>query len=306
MAQNVALVLSSGGARGIAHIGVIEELTKSGYTITSVAGASMGALVGGIMAKGTLPEFTEWLLSFTKVDVIKFMDLTIGPGGLIKGEKLMKVLEDYIGDVNIEDLPIPFSCVAADLIGHKEFVFTKGSLIQAIRASSSIPTVFLPVSLDGMMLVDGGVLNPLPLDLVKRSNNDIVIAVNVNANIPYEPPVQKPEHADMEKHYGKMRAALNEKWEGVIDFYIEKFKNGKTPKPKPANMFDVISESIILAQNKAAEIYIEKYKPDILIETSVNAASILDFYKSEELIEAGRAACQKALDEVGKKFSVNR
>lgn len=304
MSRNVALVLSSGGARGVAHIGVIEELTKSGYTITSVAGASMGALVGGMLAKGTLPEFTEWLLAFTKMDVIKFMDLTIGHGGLIKGEKLMKVLEDYVGDINIEDLRIPFSCVAADLIGHKEFVFDKGSLLQAIRASSSIPTVLLPVSIDGMMLVDGGVLNPLPLDLVKRSPGDILIAVNVNANIPYNPPVQKPEHADLEKYYGKMRAALNEKWAGVIDHYIEKYRNGKTPKPKPANMFDVISESIILAQNKAAGIYIEKYKPDVLVETSVDIASTFDFYKSEEIIEAGRVACRNALDEVGEKLLV--
>jgi len=305
MSQNVALVLSSGGARGVAHIGVIEELTKSGYTITSVAGASMGALVGGILAKGTLPEFTEWLLAFTKMDVIKFMDLTIGTGGLIKGEKLMKVLGDFIGDVVIEDLLIPYSCVAADLIGHKEFVFNKGSLLQAVRASSSIPTVFLPVNINGMMLVDGGVLNPLPLDLVKRSKNDILIAVNVNANIPYESPVQKPEHADLERYYGKMRATLNEKWAGVIDHYIEKYRNGKTPKHKPANMFDIISESIILAQNKAAEIYVEKYKPDILIETSVDIASTFDFYKSEELIEAGRVACRKALDEVGEKVLVN-
>lgn len=305
MAQNVALVLSSGGARGIAHIGVIEELTKSGYTITSIAGASMGALVGGMLAKGTLPVFTEWLLAFTKMDIIKFMDFTIGHGGLIKGEKLMKVIEDYVGDIRIEDLAIPFSCVAADLIGHKEFVFNKGSLLQAIRASSSIPTVFLPVSLDGMLLVDGGVLNPLPLDLVKRTDGDILIAVNVNANIPYEPPVQKPEHADLEKYSGKMRATLNEKWTGVIDHYIEKYMNGKTPKPKPANMFDVISESIILAQNKAAEIYIEKYKPDVLIETSVDIASAFDFYKSEELIEAGRAACSKALSEVEEKLIEN-
>lgn len=305
MARNVALVLSSGGARGIAHIGVIEELTKAGYTITSVAGASMGSLVGGMLAKGTLPEFTQWLLDISKMDVIKFMDLTIGHGGLIKGEKIMKALEDFIGDVKIENLPIPYSCVAADLLGHKEYVFNHGSLLQAIRASSSIPTVFLPVNYDGMMLVDGGVLNPLPLDLVKRSGDDILIGVNVNANIPYELPVQKPEHADLEKYYVKMRAALNKKWAGVIDHYIEKYRNGKTSKPKPANMFDVISESIILAQNKAAKMYIEKYKPDIVIETSVDAASTFDFYKSEELIEAGRVACRKALDEVGKKLIEN-
>lgn len=301
MARNVALVLSSGGARGIAHIGVIEELTKSGYTITSVAGASMGAVIGGLLAKGTLPGFTEWLLAFTKMDIIKFMDLTMGHGGLIKGEKLVKVLEQFIGDVKIEDLLIPYSCVAADLIGHKEYVFDKGSLLQAIRASSSIPTVFLPVTFDDMMLVDGGVLNPLPLDLVKRTAGDILIAVNVNANIPYKSTVIKPPQEDQENFYSKIRATINEKWSGVIDHYVEKHKNGKEPKTKSVNMFDVISDSVILGQNKIAGTYIEKYKPDVLVETSVNIASIFDFDKSEELIEAGRKACRKALDEVGNK-----
>jgi NTE family protein len=300
MSKNVALVLSSGGARGVAHIGVIEELTKSGYTITSVAGASMGAVVGGMLAHGSLPRFTDWLLGFGKIDVLKLMDLTMGHGGLIKGEKVIKVLEDFVGDVNIEDLAIPFSCVAADLVGHKEFVFSKGSLMRAIRASGSIPTIVLPVCWNGMKLVDGGVLNPLPLDLVKRTDKDMLIAVNVNANIPYTRPVQKPEQAELVNYFDKTRAALNEKWAGVIDHYIEKYRNGKQPKPKPANMFDVISESIILAQNKVAGIYIDKYNPDILIETSVEMASTFDFYKSEELIEAGRVACRKALDEWGK------
>jgi NTE family protein len=306
MSRNVALVLSSGGARGVAHIGVIEELIKSGYTITSIAGASMGALVGGMVAKGTLPEFTEWLLSFSKMNVIKFMDLTMGHGGLIKGEKLVKVLEEFIGDVKIEDLLIPYACVAADLIGHKEYVFDKGSLLLAIRASSSIPTVFLPVSLEGMMLVDGGVLNPLPLDVVKRTDGDILVAVNVNANIPYKPAAIKPPLEDQENFYSKIRDAINEKWSEVIDHYVEKHKNGNEPKPKPVNMFDVISDSVILGQNKIAGTYIEKYKPDVLVETSVNIASIFDFDKTEELIEAGRKACRKALDGLEKKLIVNR
>ncbi|HNW54450.1 MAG TPA: patatin-like phospholipase family protein, partial [Bacteroidales bacterium] len=145
MKQNIALVLSSGGARGIAHIGVIEELLDSGYNITSISGTSMGALVGAMQAKGTLPEFKEWLLSVTKMDMLKFMDLAVGHGGLIKGEKIMKVVGEYIGDMNIENLPIPFSCVAADLEGHREVVFDAGNLLLAIRASCSIPTVFLPV-----------------------------------------------------------------------------------------------------------------------------------------------------------------
>ncbi len=300
MSQNIALVLSSGGARGIAHIGVIEELLKSGFTITSVAGTSMGAMVGGMLAKGTLPEFTEWLLQFTRLDVLKFLDLTIEQGGLIKGEKIMKMLEGFVGDINIEDLSIPYACVAADLIGRNEIVFTKGSLLQAIRASSSIPTVFLPVSTDGMLLVDGGILNPLPMDVVYRTPGDLLIAVNVNANNYYEPPPQTPAPTEIEKHYGKVRAIINERWSGLMDQYVEKFRNGRKPKPKSINLFDIISDSVNLAQNKVALISIEKYKPDIVIETSFKVATIFDFYKSEELIEVGRVACRKALDEAGK------
>jgi NTE family protein len=156
-----------------------------------------------------------------------------------------------------------------------------------------------------MMLVDGGVLNPLPLDIVPRKAGDVLIAVNVNANIPYEQPVNKPDHTDQESYYGKMKAAINEKWSGVIDHYTEIYKNGKQPKPKPVNMFDIISDSINLAQNKIANIYIDKYKPDLVVNVSHDSASIFDFYKSEELIEAGRLACRKALDEAGEKLMEN-
>ena len=296
MSKNVALVLSSGGARGIAHIGVIEELVKSGYTITSVAGTSMGSMIGGMLANGKLPEFTRWLLSFTKMDVVKFLDLTISSGGLIKGEKIMKELEGFIGDVNIEDLSIPYACVASDLTSHNEMVFTKGSLIQAIRASSSIPTVFLPVNLDGMLLVDGGVLNPLPIDLVARKDGDILIAVDVNANIPYQSPEERQEIINHEKHFSKLRLALNEKWSGMIDQYVEKYRNGKQPKPKNVNLFDIISESINLSQNRLTSLAIARHEPDILINLSYKMSTIFDFYRTEELIEAGQIACRKALD----------
>ncbi len=295
MSRNVALVLSSGGARGVAHIGVIEELLESGYTITSVAGTSMGSMIGGMLAKGTLPEFKSWLLKFTKMDVIKFLDLTIAHGGMIKGEKIMKVVGEFIGDVTIEELQIPFACVAADLIGRKEMIFTQGSLLQAIRASSSIPTVFLPVSLDGMLLVDGGILNPLPLDLVKRNPGDLLIAVNVNANIPYSPPIKEVEHSEDENHLGKVRTMINERWSGLIEQYVDKFRNGKQQKTDEIRVFDIISDSINLAQNRVAISSIEKYKPDLLIETSFKTATFYDFYKSEELIEAGRIACREAL-----------
>ena len=297
--RNVALVLSSGGARGIAHIGVIEELLHSGFNITSVAGTSMGSLVGGMLAKGTLPGFKEWVLKFTKMDVIKFLDLTTARGGLIKGEKIMKVVGDFVGDISIEQLNIPYACVAADLIGRKEIVFNSGSLLQAIRSSCSIPTVFMPVAADGMLLVDGGVLNPLPLDVVHRNPGDLLIAVNVNSQIPYNPLPKADSYTEKENHYSKVREKINQRWSGVIEQYVDKYFSDRQPKPKQAGSFDIITESINLAQNKVANIYIEKYKPDYVIETSYKIASIFDLYKSEELIEAGRIACRKALDKAG-------
>ncbi len=148
------------------------------------------------------------------------------------------------------------------------------------------------------MLVDGGVLNPLPLDLVHRTEGDILIAVNVNANIPYVQPHKQTENTNHAELYSKVRALINERWSGMIDQYVEKYKNGKQPKPAQVNLFDIISESINLAQNKAANIYIEKYKPEIVINISHSSASVFDFYKSEELIEAGHIACREALDKV--------
>lgn len=300
MSRNVALVLSSGGARGVAHIGVIEELQDAGFTITSVAGTSMGALVGGMLAKGTLPEFKEWLLTFTKMNVIKFMDLTTAHGGMIKGEKVMKALGALVGDIKIEKLQIPYACVAADLIGRKEMVFTQGSLLQAIRASCSVPTVLLPVAYEGMLLVDGGILNPLPLDVVTRKEGDLLFAVNVNANIPYVNQVSKNVPTDEENYFSKAKAMINDRWSELVEQYVEKFRNDKQPKTADIRLFDIISDSINLAQNKVAQISIEKYQPDLIIETSFKTAAIFDFYKSEELIEVGRIACHKALETLRK------
>jgi NTE family protein len=295
MERKAALVLSSGGARGIAHIGVIAELERCGYTISSLAGSSMGSLVGGMYLRGSLPAFTEWLLRFTRMDMFRFLDLSVGQGGFVKGEKILKAIGGFIGDVNIEDLPLPYACVASDLNGHREVVFREGSLLKAIRASISIPTVFLPVVMDSMLLVDGGVLNPLPLDLVQRTPGDLLIAVNVNSEVPYESPVLKPVDPGAEHSYGRVRTVLNEKWAGMLEQYSGKSRVAVAVKPKQANLFDVISDSINLAQNKIAGVSIEKHPPDILINVSFKAASVFDYYRSEELIAAGAAACRKAI-----------
>ena len=191
MKKTVSLVLSSGGARGIAHIGVIEELENRGYTIGSVSGTSMGALVGGIYAAGGLKLLKEWMLTLDRLEVFSLVDFTLTRSGMVKGEKVLKEMRKLIPDKNIEDFSISYTAIATDIINDKEVVFDKGSLYNAIRASISIPTVFTPFEHQGVKMVDGGVINPIPLNRVKRSENDLVVAVDVNARIPFVSTISK-------------------------------------------------------------------------------------------------------------------
>lgn len=179
--KNVALVLSSGGAKGYAHIGVIAALQEAGYHITSVAGTSMGALVGGLYAAGKLKEAYAWLKTIDNWEVFKLADFkNVSTTGLINGEYIFDELYKLVGDVRIEDLPIPFCAVAADLDTGKEKVFTKGRLLDAIRASISIPVFFVPHKIRGKRYIDGGVVNGLPINHVKRTPGDQVVAINLD------------------------------------------------------------------------------------------------------------------------------
>ncbi|MCR5455496.1 MAG: patatin-like phospholipase family protein [Bacteroidales bacterium] len=178
--KNIALVLSSGGARGLAHIGVIEELESRGYNITSVAGASMGSLVGGMYAAGKLAEVKDWMLSLSNFKKITYADFSLSLNHIVRGEKIINAFKNIAPEVNIENLPIPYCAVATDWRCGTEVVFNKGSLYEAIRSSISIPLFFKPVQHENMILVDGGIINPLPLNRVKRTDGDIIVSVNVN------------------------------------------------------------------------------------------------------------------------------
>lgn len=177
--QKVALVLASGGAKGFAHIGAIEALEESGYEITSIAGASMGALIGGIYAAGGLDKVKEWMYDLTDREVFRLVDFTLSPHALVKGSRLMDALKAIVPDCNIEDLEIPYCAVATDLKEGQEVVFRSGSLYDAIRASISIPMLFRPVEHGDMLLIDGGITNGLPLDRVVRTEGDKLVAVNL-------------------------------------------------------------------------------------------------------------------------------
>ncbi|MHB9142365.1 MAG: patatin-like phospholipase family protein [Paludibacter sp.] len=286
MKPTVALVLGSGGARGIAHIGVIRELINQGYEISSISGSSMGALIGGVYAAGKLDEFELWLCSLGKMDVFNLMDFTLSTQGIIKADRVFKEMQKFIPDQKIEDLPIKYAAVTTDLKNKKEVVITQGSLYDAIRASISIPMVITPMQKVDTLFVDGGVLNPVPVNRIFRQENDILIAVNLNANIPYK----KPIIADPDR--GSLEKLTRSKLIGFQRNLAKLF-----PGNKKGNMgyFDLIGVTTSLMLLQIAKLTLELYAPDLLIEISRQSCGIFDFYKAAELIELGKKETIKAV-----------
>jgi len=287
MYPSVSLVLSSGGARGVAHIGVIEELERQGFEIKSIAGSSMGALVGGIYASGNLQVYKDWMCNLDKKAVFNMVDFTLSANGLVKGNKVIKELKKIVPDENIENLPISFTAVATDIKNKKEVVFQKGSLFDAIRASISIPTVFKPYKLDGMILIDGGVVNPLPINRVKRRKDDIIIAVDVSA--PYSTINKSSEELSLKPENSE------------LSYFSFLMKKGFMFLPKvidnQLNYYTLLSQCGSLMLQQISAMTIEMYNPDILIQIPINSYGPYHFYKSEEIIEAGAIATRKALTE---------
>ncbi|NVO09442.1 MAG: patatin-like phospholipase family protein [Bacteroidales bacterium] len=298
--KNIALVLSSGGARGLAHIGVIDEITERGYTITSIAGSSMGAFVGGLYASGNIDKFREWVINLDKLKIFNLIDFTLSSQGFIRGERVFEKMRKLkiIPEIDIENLPIRYIAVAADIINNKEVAFDKGNLYKAIRASISIPNVFTPIEYDGGILVDGGVLNPMPINKVLRSNNDLLIAVDLNSLVSYQKP-SLPKKIEPEAIHSAKVTKLIKKWDELFSsHHYEKIEKPTDPKLK-LGYFDILTRSIQLMQSKLTEQTIETYPPDVLVSISKYSCSVFEFYKGEEMIAYGREACKMAMDKAG-------
>ena len=278
MKQNVALVLSSGGSRGLTHIGVINELVKQGFQITSVSGSSIGSVIGGLYAMGKLHEYTEWVSTFNKMDIWGFMDFTLTTNGLLKGERIFDKMKSFIPDMNIEDMPIPFAAVATDILNEKEVVFTKGSFYEAARASVAIPAVFTPVKYTDTILVDGGVLNPIPIEHVLRKNGDILIVVNLYG----EKKVDIPKEKNTDNGY------LNRLINPLLTLISTGDKSSK-------GYYSLLSSTTSAMIHKIAKMSIEKHKPDMIINIPYDSANTFDFFKAKELIELGESAAKEAI-----------
>lgn len=269
----------------MAHIGVIEELQNEGFNIREVVGCSMGAVVGGIYCAGHLDEYKHWLIGLTKLETFKLFDFAFSSQGFLKGERVFKAIELLIGDHKIENFKIPFTAVASDVRNKKEIHYQTGSLFKALRASIAIPTVFTPVIEGHSQLVDGGVLNPLPLNLVNPVDGDIVVAVNLNANVSIRN-TKVPEENKEKAAYLKMLDAFRSQ--------ILKVDSKAEAKVEMFGFFDLLTKSLDMMQERIAELMIALYKPDIVVNISRDACGVFEFYRANEIIEEGRRAFKES------------
>lgn len=285
--RTVSLVLGSGGARGLAHIGIIDWLAENGYEIRSLAGSSMGALVGGIHAAGKMDLFTRWVQSLQRLDVIRLLDLSFGSTGLLKGERVIGVLKELIGDRNIEDLPVPFTAVATDIQNGKEVWLSSGPLFDAIRASIAIPMIFTPHTIAGRQLVDGGLVSPIPIGPTLRDHTDLTIAVNASAE-----PAGEPEATDWEgNHDDDETGSFHER---IVKF-LSDLSHQRSVKKEALGLFDIMFRSMDTMQNMIARFQLAAYSPDVVIEIPRDVCSVYEIYRARELIAFGRARAEAML-----------
>ena len=280
MAKDVALVLSSGGARGLAHIGAIEELMAQGYHISSIAGCSMGALIGGVFAAGKLEEFRAWMKTIDRKKMLELTDFSFSLNHIVKGTRIIEAIMEFVPDVPIEHLPIPYCAVATDLKSGREVVFREGSLFHAIRASISLPSFYEPVHRDGMILIDGGVTNPIPLNRVARHEGDLLVGVDVSGH-------------DYQGQW-EMQQELTEKRKRSKSL-SQQILNKLIPDNLEFNYYTMLSRvsSLMIRQNSL--LMAQLTKPDVLVDIQMSRYGGFDFDKSEKLIAIGRQKTQKAL-----------
>lgn len=285
-ARTVSLVLGSGGARGLAHIGVIQELEAQGYEIRAIAGSSMGALVGGIYALGELDTYAEWVRGLEQSDVLGLLDWTFSGGGIIRGEKLIKKLKELVGESDIEHLPISFTAVAVDIERGREVWMTDGSLFDAIRASIAIPAVFTPHRYRGRTLVDGGLLNPVPVAPTLRTLTDLTIVVDVNGPAPES----GPEPEDGSPADGKQ--GLLQRMRG----YVESFGGESSPSvAEGLAVSEVLMRSLDLMQAALTRQHLAVFCPDLVISVPKTVCMIHEFHRAGPVIDLGRELAREAL-----------
>lgn len=286
MAKTISLVLGSGGARGLVHVGVIRWLIEHGYEIKSISGCSIGALIGGVYAAGKLDEFEEWITSIDQSDMTMLLDFSWQSSGMFKGDKIIDSLRQLIGEVAIDDLPIPYTAVAANVAEEKEVWLKSGSLFDAIRASISLPLFFTPHVINGEELIDGGVLNPVPIAPTFGDNTDVTIAVNLGG----EPELLKQEVTPVS--LPTKESNLHDK---VSNFIDNLGNNVKSKMSFNFAAYDIANQAFDAMQSTIARQKLAAYPADITLEVPRNACGTLEFERSKEMIDRGYHLAQATL-----------
>lgn len=315
--MRIALCLGSGGARGYAHIGVINELREQGHDIVGISGSSMGALVGGLHAAGKLDEFADWATSLTQRAVLRLLDPSISAAGVLRAEKILDAVRDILGEVTIEDLPIPYTAVCTDLIAGRSVWLQRGPVDAAIRASIAIPGIISPHVLDGRLLADGGILDPLPMAPIAAVNADLTIAISLSGDDPRPRPdgsEAKSSAEWMNRLWRSTSALLDTKTARTVldtpsarsvlnrfttssdDELVDADKESPAPK---LGSFEVMNRTIDIAQAALARHTLAAHPPDVLIEVPRNTCRTLEFHRAAELIEIGQELTAAALQTLG-------
>lgn len=272
----VSLVLGGGGARGLAHIGVIQWLTENGYDIRSIAGSSMGALVGGIYATSKLEAYAQWVLALERMHVVRLLDPAFGRSGLFKGNRIIGVLRELIGDCVIEDLPMSFTAVATDLESGEEVWLREGKLFDAIRASIATPLIFTPFKHGARTLLDGALVNPIPIAPTLNDTTDLTIAVTLSGPAEMRP-VPPPSTPMVTGNAYRQR----------IRAFIESLQTTRTPDVPTRGLIDIAFASMQVMQDTIARLKLAAYLPDVTVEIPRDACGFHEFWRAEELIALG-------------------
>lgn len=303
-AKTVSLCLGSGGARGYTHIGVIDEIVSRGYDIISVSGCSMGAIVGGFYAAGRLETLRQWVSELTYLKVLKLADFSLTSNAAIRGDRVFNALDDLLEGVQIEDLKLPFTAVATDLTHKKELWFQKGSLNEAIRASAAIPSLLTPVISNGRMLVDGGVLNPLPIAPCVSAHADFIMAVDLNADIPMPADFAPEPQPSAEQKSDWFDSVVNSAI-GKAGAILDRFDNNKAAEKdakatglaqKNLGKLEILNQMFEVMQASLSGFKTAGYQPDLLMRVPASCCEFYEFYRAEEMIRLGRHIASEALD----------
>ncbi len=284
----IGLALGSGSARGWAHVGVLRELAERGIQPSVIAGASVGALVAAASASGQLDALQSWISTLTRADVWRLLDASFGGGGVIRGNRLMQAISESIDDCDIEALPMRFGAVAADLNTGEEIWLREGSMLAAVRASSGMPGLFTPIWYQGRWMIDGGVVNPVPVTLCRAMGADYVIAVNLNVPVHKRWRAQhsvavEPEPAPEAPESNGLRERWNDLMAGLVDTF-------RPSRSKDPGLFDVMAGSIHIMQDHIARSRMAGDPPNLTVSPDLSHFQLMDFHRAEEAIALGRAA----------------